>query len=113
MWVLAREVISARSDSEQKPASSYWEGQAFWAFVHAFQQERQCKLNPKLGLIDVEVVNIQTIGQILAWDGHSSQAGSLGHVVIGLFTRVLNIRPLVTGCRYADTSEFGGEEIQY
>jgi hypothetical protein len=112
MWMLVREIISARFKSKQKPAYSAWEGQAFWVFVQAFQQERQCKLNPKLRLIDVEVVNLQLIGQILAGDGHSSQAGSLGPVVSVLVTRVVNIRPRVTGCRYNDTSEFGGEEIQ-
>jgi hypothetical protein len=112
MRMLARAVISARSNSQQKPASIALEGQAFWVFVQAFQQERQCKLNPKLDLIDVEVVNLQIIGQILAGDGHSSQARRLLPFVSGLVTRVLNIRPLVTSCRYTDPSEFGGEEIQ-
>jgi hypothetical protein len=64
--MLARTVISAVSNSDQKPASSAWEGQAFWAFVQAFKQERQCKFNPKLGLIDVEVVYLQIIGGILS-----------------------------------------------
>jgi hypothetical protein len=84
-------VISARSNKEQKPASSTWEVQAFWAFVQAFKLDRQCKLNPKFSLIDVEVVKLQIISQILAGDGYSSQAGGLGPVVSVLITRVIYI----------------------
>mgnify|MGYP003423855346 FL=1 len=91
MWMLARAVISARSNCEQKPASSTWEGQAIWTFVQALKQESQCQLNAQLGLIDVKVVYLQIIRQILSRDSHSSQAGRLGPVISMLVTRIINI----------------------